>query len=416
MNNKIVIAVVLALLALAFCAGISSAKVIAENALVDFTSGIVFDTPRAGQPATFVAGERVSVKVSTSRLKDCGDCVVSWKSDSPDVIFQDIVQKPYSQEATMIISSNIVAGKNILVSVEAVHNGWTRSVNSSVRIVTNTPPLADVAHPKSGPSYSPFEVDCSNSKTGSGFNEAYDRIWRCRVTVIDEDGKIIPPSPRITTSKPGEIISPVRVKTGAKGVDKIVVEVEDTFGAVSIYNGLINVDMGSTGKDFPVIYVSDKIPCHRGETCIIDASKTIEMDGNVSGFSYWLMDNGTEVAMLKDSKGIDCLASVCKTVFNKTGKFPVKVKGHYFGQKKFGYKITNMMIYPSLSDSQTVAPGQNRSSYPPINPQAAADKGPAKSTQDTGISFLGIVKILFALVLIVLMIIVLKKLRKKKQN
>lgn len=270
MKNNVVIMVALVVLVIIFSAGSSSAKIIADNALVEFTSGIIFDPGnQSKQPTVFTSGEKITIRVPHSRLTDCGGCTVSLKSDSSDVTFQNIIQKTYYIEAVMVISPNIALGRNVLTKIETEHKGRKNEVNASLRIISNTPPTADAVYPDTVPSFTSFPVDCSGSLSGTNINEGNDRVWRCKVKVLDESGKVVISS-REKTAKPGEAILPISVKTGAAGVNRIVVEVEDTLGAVSVFNGYVNVGtVGTSFKNVPSVLINSTFTCVYSD-CVIN--------------------------------------------------------------------------------------------------------------------------------------------------
>lgn len=160
------------------------------------------------------------------------------------------------------------------------------------------------------PSFARFSVDCSSSKSGSGFNESGDRIWRCKVIVLNESSKMLIDTAEKTV-KAGKIISPVQVNAGNVGVIRVIVEVEDTLGAINRSEGLAQVVKGTTGRDVPIVYISDTITCYQGEECVFDAQETKDRDDAVSKFEFRIMDGNKEGEQMNNSFG-PCSAPVCK--------------------------------------------------------------------------------------------------------
>lgn len=413
-NVKVVLAA--ALIMTIFFAGNSSAKIIAENALVDFTSEIIFDPDNPDkQPAVFTSGEIVKVRVETSLLSDCGDCIIRWSSDSDYIFFQNIVSKSHYQEATMVISSNLPIGKNVLVSVTAKHNNWERKIAKEIRIISNTAPTVVPVFPKEKnvPSFSYFDVDCRDSKSGKNTEEYGDRVWRCKVTVMDEAGKII--FSKQETAKPGEKIPLVRVKSGAVGINFVDVEIEDTLGSISIVREMINVGLGSTNKDFPDIIIGASYNCRNNSECVFDAGETFKLFPNATGFIYEEITGGVRKPVYTQ-KGLKCLTYQCNAYFNTSGTKVIEVRAKLSGKTKEGKKIfianvgessavytsiasmNQKAVVPSSPQVQTVA---QTSLTQQISPAEICAKTPSRCKETPGIGGFALTAILIAVVQII---------------
>lgn len=354
MKGRIFLVAIVSILAFT---GTVTAKIIAENAVVDFTSGITFDPANPDkQPEKFTPGERITASVSTSRLSDCGGCTISWSSDNPGVVFINQVSKSYSQEATMVINSDITLGKNVEIKVTTSHSGTTREVKKQIMIGSNTAPTAKPVFLKEVSSFSSFNVDCRDSLSGKDMNEAGDRVWRCKVTVLDEKGVQID-SPKEKTVKPGDnsklIVS---VKSGATPVNKVIVEIEDTMGAVSVYNGMINVVEGPTGKDQPVITIKSYFNCGLNTTCSLSAADTLKLYPNTAGFIWEEITNGI-TKPIRDQQGRECRTEICNAFFNTSGVKTGQVRAHLSGKTKEDKKI----FYINVNGVQT----STRAGYTP---------------------------------------------------
>ncbi len=369
--------IIAAVLICYFLIGFSPVRAASDNCLPEFESGIIFDPDNpAKQPTVFTPGESIKVKIDIGRTSGCTGYEYGFKSDNPYIYFDNTEKKYGSIEAIMSIDPNIGMGKNPKITAILSHGIISIENETEIQIVSNTPPKAEATYPDNWPSFTSFTVDCSGSMSGNGFNESDDRVWRCKAVVMDENGeKVISDDEK--KAAPGQKMPLLNLKTGAKEVNQIIVEVEDTLGVTSEIDGLIDIDKGDTGRDVPIVRIDDLINCYAGEECFLDASETRNRDENVSKLEFWIMEGNREVKQMGNSGGI-CAALICKYIFQNSGTFQVKVKAYYFMQKKFGHKIVsvNVINRPATSiTSDMPAQPIPAASQAPLEDQSKKKKG-----------------------------------------
>lgn len=384
MKKNISIAIIaIVVFGLMLLSGLPSAKAVADNCLPVFTSGIIIDPKNPDKQPTAVApGESTEVKFTVDRLRGCTGYDISISSDNPGISFVNVVKtpnalQPTSLQATMKVDPNIDLGKNAVVTGTVSHSGWSNDITAELGVMTNTKPAVEPIYPDLVPSYSTFQVDVSSAKSGTGIDgkgvdEGGDRVWRAKVTVVAEDGKTVL-SVKEKTAGVGETLPLISGKTGAIGFARIFVEIEDTFGAVYVYDGLVNIGTaGASSKDVPPIVINGVFTCVVNTDCELDASGTESPNYNVTGFRFDEITGGIRRPLLNKLGGI-CSTPVCITRFNRTGTKIIEVRAKIEGKEKFGTKqfLVDVVGQPipeaQMASSSVVAPrATENKTEPPV--------------------------------------------------
>jgi len=203
-----------------------------------------------------------------------------------------------------------------------------------VKIVDNTPPIAVLAHEYPVLSYTSFNVYCDSSLPDSDREKSNDFIETC-FAFLRKDGIVIDSKSTIARNRK---IQPLKLTPESVGKYTIEITVEDSHGLSSTTNKAIDILKGKTGKDIPVVFVRDeKIECSVGKVCVIDASKSKELDKEIYVFRIYIKREGEIIKQMTNSSGVFLIT------FERPGNYKVNIEASYYNQVT-GFKSLEVTI------------------------------------------------------------------------
>jgi len=365
-------------------------KSLPQKCLPIFKSGIDLDD-EVGRKE-WSAGDAFNLEVRLDK-SDCpdsdSDYSFHWESDNSGIIFSS----PYSTETEVRIIEGARIGDTTIKAVLS-NNFQKRKKEIIIKIVDNTPPeIVSIRYDKPL-SYTRFNVYVDATSGESG-NEGNDFV-QCSIIFKNETGRIVDSDSR--TIKSGDFNFVFRLRPEGREIYSIEVALKDSHGMISLVAiEMFKVEKGDTGKDIPVIFVSDIIYCTQGEECKIDASETHSRDKDISTFGYYL--DGKEI-LNKD--GNICSGRVGSFVFDYPDTFEIEVRGKYFGNDNIGSKIITVVVSknettPALISTLTPAPTSietSRYRYVPGISQTSASETPGMGL---GLTIATIIAVAFAI-------------------
>lgn len=315
-----------------------------SKCLPSFKSDIIIDD-RRNREKEFSVGDTFALSVRLD-TRDCSSSNynLSWIADDKNIIFVN----PNSTRTEVRIGQGT---KNGRVEIKAiVTNPFTiavRSLDTEIRIVSNTPPQFEIGHDEIIYSYTSFNVWASDFEPGER-GESGDFLYNCSVILRNEQGIIVSRDSKIARGGKVPILS---LKPGRKEeIYSIEMMVGDSHGAITAKTKPIgNIKLGKTGKDIPIVSAPDIIYCVVGEVCKIDASETTDEDKDISNLGFY---NAKTSERLINSRGDYCSGPICRYNFTYPGTYKIRIEANYFDgdsrrESKVGSKIVTVVVSPS---------------------------------------------------------------------
>lgn len=270
-----------------------------------------------------------------ARLKDvCPSYNFYWEADDKNIAFTN----PSSIKTDVTIGQGVRNGDVTITAV--ITNGEVKRKQSvTVKIVSNSPPQISVRYDQPS-SYTKFNVYFDGSTTGKSGDENNDFIRLVSIDFFDENENLIDSVAK--RGYEGREIPYLSFKPeGWLTWYSFNATITDSHGLTSSVNETFEVEKGNTGKDIPVVFVSDDvIYCKTGEVCKINAGETIRRDTDVSMFSYYY-SNGEQIV---NSNGDYCSGPVCEFIPTYPGAHKIKITAKYFGNDNIGSKIIIVIV------------------------------------------------------------------------
>ena len=319
-----------------------------STCLPDFRSDIILRDEVRGR-TEYATGDvfTLEAKLDRQSCSDCPNYEFRWETNNPDVILVNPNSTETEVRIGQGISSRKVEIKAIITNGEVIRQPKRGGIE--IKIVKNTPPSEVKIEYDKPVSYTDFKVRCVDFKTGERGNEYEDFIHKCSAVLKNEIGEVVDDA--LKTVIRGKEIPYLELKPRGIGIYFVEYTVEDSHGSILTVSETIEVEIkGGTGKDMPVIYVSDVVNCIVGEVCKIDASKTTLRDKNSIGFEYWLVHKGKKIERLTSSiSGGFCSGPECSQIFEYPGTYVVEVEGRYFDldsrrESKVGSGVVTVIV------------------------------------------------------------------------
>jgi hypothetical protein len=308
----------------------------APSCLPSFRSVTIQDEYRRSE---YAMGDVFEVRARLKDIRDCPDYNVYWETDDKNVAFTN----PNSIKTDVIIGQGVKRG-NVTITAVITNGEVKRKQSVIVKIVDNSPPQISVRYEQPS-SYTNFNVYFDGSTTGKNRDENNDFIREYAVILFDENRNLVDSATRRGYVR--RKVSCLSVKPNGWGIYFLEATITDSHGLTSSINETIEVKKGSTGKDIPVIFVSnDVIHCKTEEICKINAGETIRRDPEVSMFGYYI--NGGQIV---NPNGDYCSGPVCKFIPTYPGTHKIKITAKYFGNDNIGSKVITVIV----SDNKTSA-------------------------------------------------------------
>lgn len=313
-----------------------------SSCIPNFRSVAVQDEYRRSE---YSAGDIFEVRARLKDTRECPNYNFYWEADDQNIAFTN----PSSIKTDVIIGQGVKRG-NITVTAVITNGEVKRKQSITVKIVDNYPPQISVRFDQPF-SYTKFNVYFDGSTTGKSRDENNDFIREYTVTLFDENGNLVDSAVR--RGYAGREISCLSVKPNGWGIYFLEATITDSHGLTSNITETIEVKKGNTGKDVPVIFVSDDvIYCKIGEICKINAGETRRRDSEVSMFGYYY-SNGEQIV----NPNSDCCSGpVCEFIPTYPGTHKIKITAKYFGNDNIGSKIITVIV----TDNKSVTPAPTK--------------------------------------------------------
>ena len=300
-----------------------------SSCLPSFRSVAIQDEYRRSE---YSAGDIFEVRARLKDTRDCPNYNFYWEADDENIAFTN----PNSTKTDVIIGQGVGIGHTTITAV--VTNGiMTRKKDVNIKIVSNTPPQISVRYDQPL-SYTNFNVYFDGSTTGKSGDENNDFIREYSIALFDENGNLVDSTVR--RGYIGREVSYLSVKPDGWGIYSSEIAIMDSHGSTSSINETFEVEKGNTGKDIPVIFVSDDVVyCKTGEICKINAGETKRRDPDISTFGYYM--NGEQIV---NPNGDYCSGPVCKFIPTYPGTHKIKITAKYFGNDNIGSKTITVIV------------------------------------------------------------------------
>ena len=356
-----------------------------SSCLPSFRSVTIYD--KYGR-SEYSARDIFEVRARLKDVRDCPNYDLYWKADDENIVFTN----PNSTKTDVIIGQGVGNG-NMTITAVITDGSVVRDEDIVVKIVSNSPPKISVRYDQPF-SYTNFNVYFDGSTTGKNRDENNDFIRLVSINFFDESGNLI--DNVVKRGYKERKIPYLTVRPNGKGICFFNATITDSHGLTSDINETLEVKKGNTGKDIPVVFVSDDVVyCEIGEKCKIDASETRTRDPDISTFGFYY-SNGEEIV---NSDGDYCSGPVCEFIPTYPGTHEIKITAKYFGNDNIGSKkitvdVNGNKTKPALISTLTPAPtstGTSRYRYVPGISQTPTSETPGMGFGSAAIAILIIV-------------------------
>ncbi len=293
----------------------------------------------------YSAGDILEVRARLKDVHDCPNYDLYWKADDENIVFTN----PNSIRTDVIIGQGVRNG-NMTITAVITDGSVVRDEDIIVKIVSNSPPKISVRYDQPF-SYTNFNVYFDGSTTGKNGDENNDFIWLVSIDFFNENGNLI--DSVVKRGYKERAIPYLTVRPNGKGICFFNATITDSHGLTSSINETLEIKKGNTGKDIPVVFVSDDVVyCEIGEKCKIDASRTRKRDPDISTFGFYY-SNGEQIV---NSDGDYYSGPVCEFIPTYPGTHEITVTAKYFGNDNIGSKIITVVISEDKTVPATLTP------------------------------------------------------------